>query len=138
MLDLLGSDILGRKHESGLDAPGVIQDGGSGHIDNWESGSSMPKQTKSTLPLAGEDEQTDQEESISTSDKGQLLRGSLNPRWKGYNKRGNGKVSEPHKRKRSTLHRERSPFNGDELFIQKQEDKVRGDYAAYSGREEMQ
>ena len=137
-LDLLGLKFMGGTHEPRGDSSIVSKNGKSSLTDNRESGAPMCRKAKSPQALADKDESTDSEVPVSITNKGKMLRGSLNPYWRGYDKRGNGQISKLHQRKRTPHDRERSPFNDDQLFIQEQKDQIRGDNAIDTPRKEVQ
>ena len=138
VIDLLGPNLMGGAYQPRGDTSVIGKDGGSHLIDNRESGALMCSKTKSPQALADKDEQTDSEITVSSSNKGKMLRSSLNPYWRGYDKRGDGQVLKLHKRQRTTHDRERSPFDDNKLLFQEQTDKVQGDNAADPPGKEVQ
>ena len=79
MLDILGLNFMGRAHEPRGDTTVVSKDGRSCLIDNRESGAPMCSKTQSSQTLDDQDESTDSEVPISITNKGKMLRSSLNP-----------------------------------------------------------
>lgn len=137
LLNLLGADYLGKQLYTGSDAPVSNPDGAHGLIHSCKCPTQLSGQTSPTQTLACENESTDKEKSIPCGSKTELLGGSFNKHWKGYNKRSSSQVLELHQEKRSRSSREGGPTSITYKY-KEQEDQERRDNGHDSVREKMQ